>query len=267
MASRILIFICSRRRLSFTSATRRCCADFYRRGGSELVDLFRRAKQTGVTTSLDMTLPDTAGDSGQADWPAILSAALPYVDIFLPSIEELLFMLRRDTYDLLQEAAGSGSLVKLVTPELLHSLSSQLLDLGVKIAGIKLGERGFYLRTAGENALAGIGRGKPADPGAWADQTLWAPAFQVNMVGTTGAGDSAIAGFLAGLVRGLGPCAALSAAAAVGACNVEAADAQSGLLAWEDTLQRIAAGWPQHPLALSPDSWSWDQVHGVWESH
>jgi len=38
-------------------------------------------------------------------------------------------MLRRHTYDVLQETA-SGSLVRLVTPELLHSLGSQLLDMG-----------------------------------------------------------------------------------------------------------------------------------------
>jgi len=45
---------------------------------------------------------------------------------------------------------------------------------------------------------------------------------------------------LSGLLRGLGPRQALCAAAAVGACNVEAVDAQSGLLTWEDTLARVA---------------------------
>jgi sugar/nucleoside kinase (ribokinase family) len=238
---------------------------FHRDGGRELVELFQRAKKAGATTSLDMTLPDPAGAAGAADWLAILSAALPQVDIFLPSIEELLFMLRRRTYEVLQEAAGSGSLVELVTPELLHSLSSQLLEMGVKIAGIKLGERGFYLRTAGEKALERLGRGRPADLAAWAGHTLWAPAFQVEVVGTTGAGDSAIAGFLSGLLRGLGPAAALSAAAAVGACNVEAADAQSGLCAWGDTLRRVSAGWPHHPLGLPPAEWTWDAEHGVWK--
>ncbi len=82
---------------------------FYRAGGRELVELFRRARKTGVTTSLDMTLPDSAAEAGQADWAAILSAALPDVDIFLPSIEEILFMLRRSTYDELQEAADHVS--------------------------------------------------------------------------------------------------------------------------------------------------------------
>jgi sugar/nucleoside kinase (ribokinase family) len=243
---------------------------FYRNGGRELVELFRRARKTGVTTSLDMTLPDSSGEAGQADWVAILTAVLPEVDIFLPSIEEILFMLRRRTYDVLQESSDSssspagGSLVHRVTPELLHNLSSQLLDMGVKIAGFKLGERGFYLRTAGQKALEGLGRGRPADLAAWAGQTLWAPAFKVEVAGTTGAGDAAIAGLLSGLLRGLGPRQALSAAVAVGACNVEAADAQSGLRSWDDTLARIAAGWNRHALDLPSSDWRWDEVSGVW---
>ena len=255
---------------------------FYRAGGRELVELFHRARKTGVTTSLDMTPPNVSGEAGQADWVAILGAALPHVDIFLPSIEEILFLLRRRTYDVLQESAGSasssprlvhpsgvpkgdsGGLAHLVTPELLHNLSSQLLDMGVKIAGFKLGERGFYLRTAGKKALENLGRGRPAVLADWADQTLWAPAFKVKVAGTTGAGDSAIAGLLSGLLRGLGPRQALSAAVAVGACNVEAADGQSGLRSWEDTLARVAAGWSRHALNLPPAEWEWDEQTGVW---
>jgi sugar/nucleoside kinase (ribokinase family) len=240
---------------------------FHLDGGRELIELFHRARQTGITTSLDMTLPDASAGAGRADWVSILTAVLPDVDIFLPSIEEILFMLRRSTYDALQEASGGqqgSSLVQRVTPELLHDLSSQLLEMGVKIAGFKLGERGFYLRTADIKALENLGRGRPADLDAWAGQTLWAPAFKVRVAGTTGAGDSAIAGLLSGLLRGLGPRQALSAAVGVGACNVEAADGQSGLRSWEDTLARIAAGWERHDLNLSPAGWTWDGESGVW---
>lgn len=237
---------------------------FYRGSGRELTDLFRRVRKMGVTTSLDMTMPDLSAEAGQVDWIAILGAVLPDVDIFLPSIEEILFMLRQDTYKALQESAGSGSLVHLVTPELLHNLSSQLLDMGVKIAGFKLGERGFYLRTAAKKVLEELGCGRPADLAAWAGQILWAPAFKVVVAGTTGAGDSAIAGLLSGLIRGLGPRQSLSAAVAVGACNVEAADAQSGLRSWEDTLARVAGGWKRHALDLSPADWVWDEECGIW---
>ncbi len=83
----------------------------YRQGGAGLEQVYRQAKATGVTTSLDMTLPDPSSPGGQVDWAAILGRVLPYVDIFLPSIEELLFMLRRQTYDDLSRArqpAGTG---------------------------------------------------------------------------------------------------------------------------------------------------------------
>jgi sugar/nucleoside kinase (ribokinase family) len=57
-------------------------------GGDELADIFTRAKQKGLTTSLDMSLPDSAGESGRAKWPQILAKVLPYVDFFMPSEEE-----------------------------------------------------------------------------------------------------------------------------------------------------------------------------------
>ena len=235
----------------------------YIEGGAGLLEVYRQAKATGATTSLDMTLPDPSSPGGQADWAAILARVLPYVDIFAPSIEELLFMLRLKTYDSLSQP-GRTSLLEQVTPELLSDLSGELLRLGVKMAVIKLGERGLYLCTAGVARLAQMGRGAPADLAAWADQELWAPCFQVDVVGTTGAGDATIAGFLSGLLRDLPPLQVMAAAVGVGACDVEAADATSGIRSWEETLGRIAAGWPQHSLCLSAPGWARDEASGVW---
>ena len=56
-------------------------------GGAELTDIFRRARETGATTSLDMALPDPNSPAGRVDWDAILKKTLPCVDLFLPSIE------------------------------------------------------------------------------------------------------------------------------------------------------------------------------------
>jgi len=238
----------------------------YIEGGAGLEQVYRRAKATGVTTSLDMTLPDPSSPGGLADWAAILGRVLPYVDIFLPSIEELLFMLRRQTYaDLLRtEGEGGTGLLEQVTPELLADVSSELLRLGVKMAVIKLGRRGLYLRTAGADRLSQMGRGAPADLAAWANQELWAPCFQVEVVGTTGAGDAAIAAFLNALLRDLTPLQAVVAAVGVGACDVEAADATSAIRTWEETLRRIASGWPQHALFLDAPGWTRDAASGVW---
>jgi sugar/nucleoside kinase (ribokinase family) len=233
----------------------------YAQDGQGLVDLFRQVKQTGVTTSLDMCYPDPASEGGRVDWETILKATLPWVNIFLPSIEELLLMLHSSDFE--QLSAG-GSLLDQVTPALLHSLSSELLEMGVPIVVIKLGARGLYLRTAGRKAIARLGRAAPENPSAWAEQELWAPCFRVQVTGTTGAGDAAIAGFLSALLRGLGPELAVTAAVAVGACNVEAADALSGLRSWDATLDRIRAGWERLPLRLEDPAWIWDQSNQVW---
>ena len=236
----------------------------YSDGGAGLVELYRRAKETGVTTSMDMTFPDPSSPGGKADWPAILAKALPYVDVFLPSFEELLFCLRRKVYDDLARNAPEGNILAGATPELVAGLGRQLLEMGVKIVVIKLGDQGVYLRTAGANALRGIGRAAPADPAAWANLQMRAACYQVDVVGTTGSGDATIAGFLSGLLRGLGPHEALNAAVAVGACNVEAADALGGLRSWEETMARVSAGWKHHPLDLSFEGWT-RVMDGVWE--
>ena len=213
-----------------------------------------------------MAVPDPASPGGRADWGAILRATLPFVDVFLPSIEEILYMLRRETYEELGAAARRQGceVLALVTPALLHDVSGQLLDMGVKIAGLKLGERGFYLRTGRRAGLEGMGRAAPAQPAAWAERELWSPCFRVAVAGTVGAGDATIAGFLAALLRGLGPEDALTAAVAVGACNVEAADALSGVRPWEATMARVAAGWPRHTLDLDAPGWRFDSPSGLW---
>jgi len=236
----------------------------YDNHGIQLTVVYRRAKETGVTTSLDMALPDPTSAAGRANWTQILQATLPYVDIFLPSIEEILYMLRRETYDEFSAAARGGSILPLVTPELLSDLGRQLIRMGVKIVGLKLGDRGFYLRTAGRAALESIGRACPSDPTAWAEREIWAPCFQVNVVGTTGSGDATIAGFISALLRDMCPEEAITAAVAVGACNVEAADALSGIRPWEETMRRVHGGWRRHELRLTTPGWHFAETHQQW---
>ncbi|MBE0696246.1 MAG: carbohydrate kinase family protein [Anaerolineaceae bacterium] len=236
----------------------------YTDGGTELTEVFRWAKSTGVTTSLDVSFPDPSSESGKANWKAILQATLPYVDIFGPSFEEILYMLRRDTYEEMRKVAPGGDVLALLSPGLLGDLSSEMMEMGARMVLIKLGDRGVYLRSAGVSRLAEMGPAAPRDLPGWADQELWAPCFQVNVVGTTGSGDATIAGFLSGLLRGFSPRQAVTAAVAVGACNVEAADALSGIRSWEETMARISSGWNRLSLALEDPSWAWDSAGEVW---
>jgi sugar/nucleoside kinase (ribokinase family) len=229
---------------------------------TQLVEIFRRVKELGVTTSLDMTLPDPSSAAGRADWAAILRAVMPSVDVFLPSIEETLYMLRHETYEMLSWEVGG--LLEQVTPALLFELSDELLAMGGRIVGFKLGERGMYVRTAGRSAIEALGAARPSDEGTWADRELWAPCFWVDVAGTTGAGDAAIAGFLAGLLRGASLEEALTAAVAVGACNVETADAVSGVHSWEETWRRVRNGWARRALSIDDPGWRFDEHHQMW---
>lgn len=236
----------------------------YSQDGFELTEMMRRVKASGATTSLDTCYTDPASEAGKADWRKILSAVLPSVDIFLPSIEELLWMLRRDTFQVFNER---GNFLEQVTPALLSDLSSELLEMGAKMLVIKLGGRGMYLRTSNKTGLTKMGPAAPVDLDAWANQELWAPCFKVNVAGTTGSGDSTIAGFLAGLLRGLRPVETVTMAVAVGACNVEVADALSGLRSWEDTSARISAGWQRLPLYLQDSAWQWEPAAELWRKN
>jgi sugar/nucleoside kinase (ribokinase family) len=234
----------------------------YRQGGAELERIFQRAKTAGVTTSLDLCSVDPASEAGRIDWTALLARTLPFVDLFAPSLDELLFMLDRPAFD---QAAGGGGVCAwlLAQPQRLSALGERLLALGAKMTLIKLGNCGVYLRTARHEALDGFGRGQPAGLYAWADRELWAPCFRVPVAGTTGSGDATIAGFIAALLRGLSPTEALTAAVAVGACSVEAIDALRGIPDWETMQHRVAAGWERLLPAGRLPGWRW--TGEVWE--
>jgi sugar/nucleoside kinase (ribokinase family) len=238
----------------------RMCRD----GGAELAELLRRARAQGLTTSLDLSMPDTSSQIGQLDWRAILAAALPQVDLFLPSAEELLLMLRRAEFERLEIARRDNPMSDAIGDALVVELAEEALALGAKVVGLKLGHRGTYLRTAGTPAIDALGRARPADPSAWASRELWAPCYATKVAGTTGAGDATIAGFLMGLLRGMPPERALSAGCAVGACSVEAADALGGVRSWPETAHRLAAGWPRLPLAIKLPGWRWDAACEIW---
>ena len=234
----------------------------YQDEGDELVAVFRKAKQTGVTTSMDMAFPDPTSPGGQADWRKILSKALPYVDIFTPSVEEILFMLHREKYEAL--SSEYGDLLDGITPAQVTALSTELLEMGTKLVLLKLGHKGAYLRTADQVRLANFGRATPKRVSNWVNQEVWSACYQVDVVGTTGSGDATIAGFLSAILRDFSPGEALNAAVAVGACNVEAPDALGGLCSWGETMDRIASGWEKLTLNLDGPNWIWDDQYGLW---
>lgn len=205
--------------------------------GIDLARLFARAKESGVATSLDMSFPDPTGASGQINWRTLLRRTLPHVDIFIPSLEEILFMLRREDFD-----RWGGNVIDHVSQQYLDSLVGELLSMGSCIAGVKLGAYGIYLRTSGVENFRRLAR-LAIDVAEWADKSIWHPAFAVDVAGTTGAGDSAYAGLLTAMLKGMSVESAARWACAVGACNVEAIDSTSGIQSWHETERRLDAGW------------------------
>lgn len=227
----------------------------YADGGRELEAIFRQVKARGAVTSLDMAMPDAAGPAGAVDWPRLLARALPHVDLYLPSLEETLFMLDRPRFERLRAAGG---VLAGCDGALLARLADTLLGMGTAVVGLKLGDRGLYLRTAADpRRLAALRPATRAALDAWAGRELLAPCFQVAVAGTTGCGDCTIAGFLTGLLHGLTLEQTLTAAVAVGACNVEQPDAVSGVPGWADVQARIARGWPRRPARIDWPGWRW----------
>ncbi|MGH2497806.1 MAG: carbohydrate kinase family protein [Ktedonobacteraceae bacterium] len=237
----------------------------YAADGAELTAIFQRVQSMGLTTSLDLSMPDPESAAGRADWQAILSATLPYVDVFLPSAEEILLMLHRPLFERFAALSDSVRPLHHITPHMVSEMGQQLLDMGAKIVALKLGERGLYLRTANAGVLSRMGNNR-IHMAAWANRELWMPCFAVDVVGTTGAGDATIAGFLTGFVFGMSPALSLVMACAIGACSVEAVDATSGIRSWPRTAARLAKGWPHLPLAfdIAQAGWRWDAENGVW---
>ncbi len=237
----------------------------YREGGRQLTLLFQRVKAQGVTTSLDMAMPDPNSEAGQVDWAKILARTLPFVDLFLPSLEETLFMLERETYNRLQLESHSGEVIRASDGKLLNQLAEHLLKMGAAVIGFKLGDQGFYVRTADNLVrLSSLGRGALSNPQSWRDRELLAPCFEVEVAGTTGAGDCSNAGFLTALLQGMSPEEAITYAVAVGAHSVENAKAAAELPDWENIKRRVQSGWEQKPVSLSLPGWRWDAKARLW---
>ena len=234
--------------------------------GKELVKVFKLAKEAGATTSCDMTLPDPASPSGKAPWRKILQALLPYVDIYLPSIEESFYMLYPEEFIALKKQHNNADLIDIFTPAHYTKVANELLAMGAKMTSLKTGHRGFYVKTGDARLFEKMGRAKPGDPANWANRELWRPAFTVDKFGSaTGSGDSSIAGFLSAFLRGLDIEDALKYATCLGYQNVCVLDAVSGIKDWDTTTQMIKAGRPFIDVHITAaDGWTYDSDTQLW---
>ena len=132
-------------------------------------------------------------------WLSVIEPCLPHLSFFMPSIREA------------QQIAGSD-----VPQEIAEFFQKK----GVGTAVVKLGEKGCYVKRG-------------AEPG------FFMSAFRTEVVDTTGAGDSFVAGFLTGVLKGWDVKACAELACAVSAMNIRAVGATAGIPTFEEARQFI----------------------------
>ncbi len=221
----------------------------YADNGEGLAGLLQALCKQGTVTSLDMARPDPDSDAGKVDWAGFLDLVLEHTGVFLPSVDELLFMIDRDNFARLEQGA---TLAQLGGMEFLAKLADRLMDKGVSIVVIKLGADGLFMAcTRDEERLSPLAKRLGIESAAWLGRSLYAPCFTAELAGTTGAGDCTIAGFLAGLAHGLDPKMTMKTATGTGAFSVEHADATSGIPGWQTLIKRINDGWQQQERSIS----------------
>jgi sugar/nucleoside kinase (ribokinase family) len=226
--------------------------------GGEQARVLRKAAASGLTTSLDMAMPDPQAPAGMADWPAILSSVLPHVDLFLPSAEEAFYCMHPDVHHARKAEHISDFVERMVLHDF-QELAESFLSMGCGLVALKAGRRGWYLRAGGAGRLERAGRLGP-HLSSWAGREVWCPAYRVERAKSTlGAGDSSIAGFLTALLRGAKLEQCLRSANVAGAHNLSALDALSGLRTWPGVVAdgermevlevpaALQAGWRYRP--------------------
>ena len=158
--------------------------------GKQTVQFLKRCKKLGKTTALDVCW-DSRGR-----WGGLLDDAMPYIDLFMPSIEEA------------REIAGAEN------PE---AISKVFFQRGVGHVIIKMGKQGCYVCEDARHSGLYI----PAYPG-------------VTAVDTTGAGDSFCSGFLAAYAKSVPFLECAKYANAAGALCVMAKGAATGMKSFEE---------------------------------
>lgn len=151
--------------------------------GAGCAGLLQAAREKGVVTSMDVTSDRTGR------WKGILDPCYPYLDYFLPSIEQASMI------------AGTDD------P---REIADFFLSRGVGNVAVKLGSRGAYFKNAETAFFA-------------------KPYTGLRIVETTGAGDAFCAGFLTGVGEKLPPQACVTLGTACSAFAIQAVGATAGM--------------------------------------
>lgn len=213
--------------------------------GEQIQKLFKKAKEKNIAVSMDLASVDPDSEAGRVNWETLLQNVLPYVDFFVPSFEELCFMLDREKFEMLSNKAEGDELISVIDwNKDVAPLAKKVLALGCKVVLIKCGHRGMYYCSADDVNLYKVARHMGLDLMEWSDKEGIQYCYKPDrVVSATGAGDTSIAAFLAAMLQGRSLKECVRLAAAEGACCVTEYDALSGLKTLEQLEEKIQSGW------------------------
>lgn len=222
----------------------------YQDAGIELARLFQAVHERSGSVTLDMAMPDPNTDAGTMDWKHWLANVLPRVDAFMPSLDEMELMLGVDP---------TGTSVP--QAEAVRALAESLLSLGTGAVMLKMGRHGLYLRT-GSN-LASMQRLFGENAESWIDREILAPSAASEVVNTTGAGDVAVAGFIAAVLNGESPEGAVDSATTAARLSIGRSDATSGVPTW-DALRALRLQIVRPLDTFVPKGGFWNRSRTQW---
>ena len=218
--------------------------EFYRTDKDELQNMYRKVKKLNLITSLDVTAVDPESETADIDWNKRLSEVLPYVDFFMPSIEELCFMLDREKYYEMQKRGSDDVCLYLSLSEDVIPMAEKVLNLGCKGVLIKCGAAGLFLMTADSSRMKELSEKISVEK--WADKKIFQNSYVPDRIlSGTGAGDTSIAAFIYGMCNEMSPEDTLKIAAGTGASCITEYDTLSGLLSIEALKNKIQNGWKE----------------------
>lgn len=222
---------------------------FYLNGGVQLKLMFSKVQEMGVATSLDFSLPDLQSESGKQNWLQIIRQVLPYTDIFVPSLEEVLQVMKPDEYARILSVSGNSEIIDLIPISIIRDIGQTIIDLGAKVLLIKAGHRGIYLLT-GDVSPLNQKEGFNLSGANWNHRELWCDAYPVDagkVKNATGAGDTAAAAFLSAILDGLVPETALKLAAIAGRNNLYCRDIYLEISEWQNMESELTSR--QHEIS------------------
>lgn len=217
--------------------------------GIHMASLLKKVRAHSIATSVDMCMPNNGDDHSS------IEVFLPYIDIFMPSYEEMLRLLMPEEYKRINKDADGRNLIDFISEKTIVDIANWLINHGVHIVLLKIGKKGLYLKTDNRaSAIPSLNLSKE-----WNERELWiAPKYIEKTVSTIGAGDTAIAGFLASLLESSSPEEALSVASCTAAKCIESEDRGHRLPVFTEIEKTALSDYEQEKLSISLSNWKRD---------